>query len=85
MNLALLIRRNLVIVGVVTALVLGGATVRAAAIWTAATTTEAAALAARTADSKSALAPSITASTAAAPDMSHFIWPMLPHIWSKKA
>lgn len=36
MSLALLIRRNLVIVGVMSALVLGGATVRAAAAWTAA-------------------------------------------------
>lgn len=36
MNLALVIRRNLVIVGVVSALVLGAATVRAAAVWTAA-------------------------------------------------
>jgi septal ring factor EnvC (AmiA/AmiB activator) len=36
MNLALMIRRNLVIVGVVSALVLGVATVRAAAVWTAA-------------------------------------------------
>lgn len=36
MNLRLLIRRNLVVVGVASALVLGAATVRAAAVWTAA-------------------------------------------------
>lgn len=36
MNLALVIRRNLVVAGVVASLVLGGATVRAAALWTAA-------------------------------------------------
>ncbi len=36
MNLALVIRRNLVVAGVVASLVLGAATVRAAALWTAA-------------------------------------------------